>query len=113
MVGGEIVGADIALDTPHRGKKVGIVDRNDLAARTSSRSAKLPHGGVWYLSQMRFGLIHSGLKKQRILEEIASYLVNLVDFVIPLYRNHSFADSLKWALHFRIFPGGIRLGLWW
>ena len=113
VVGGGIVGAGIALDATHRGKKVAIVDRGDWAAGTSSRSTKLLHGGVRYLPQMRFGMIRSGLKEQRVLGEIADYLVKPIDFVIPVYRNHSFADAPKWARHPRIFPTAIRLGLWW
>ncbi len=113
VVGGGIVGAGIALDASHRGKKVAIVDREDWAAGTSSRSTKLLHGGVRYLPQMRFGLIRRGLKEQRVLGEIADYLVTPIDFVIPVYRDHAFADAPRWARHPRVFPVAIRLGLWW
>jgi len=113
VIGGGIVGAGVALDATHRGKKVAIVDRGDWAGGTSSRSTKLLHGGVRYLPQMRFGLIRRGLKEQRILGEIADYLVQPIDFVIPIYRNHGFADAPKWARHPRVFPVAIRLGLWW
>ena len=87
VIGGGIVGAGVALDATHRGKKVAIVDRGDWAGGTSSRSTKLLHGGVRYLPQMRFGLIRRGLKEQRILGAIADYLVEPIDFVIPVYRN--------------------------
>lgn len=113
VIGGGIVGAGIALDAAHRGKKVAIVERDDWASGTSSRSTKLLHGGVRYLPQMRFGLIRRGLKEQRILGEIADYLVDPIDFVIPVYRGRGFADAPAWARHPRIFPIAIRLGLWW
>ena len=113
VIGGGIVGAGVALDAAHRGKSVLIVDRGDWATGTSSRSTKLLHGGVRYLPQMRFGLIRKGLKEQRLLGEVADYLVEPIDFVIPIYRNKGFADAPKWARHPRIFPLAIRLGLWW
>jgi len=113
VIGGGIVGAGIALDAAHRGKRVCIVERDDWASGTSSRSTKLLHGGVRYLPQLRFGLIRRGLKEQRVLGEIADYLVEPIDFVIPVYRDRGFADAPAWARHPRIFPIAIRLGLWW
>ncbi len=113
VIGGGIVGAGIALDATHRGKRVAIIDRGDWAGGTSSRSTKLLHGGVRYLPQLRFGLIRRGLQEQRILGAIADYLVEPIDFVIPIYRNHGFADAPKWVRHPRVFPVAIRLGLWW
>lgn len=113
VIGGGIVGAGVALDATHRGKRVAIIDRGDWAGGTSSRSTKLLHGGVRYLPQMRFGLIRGGLREQRVLGVIADYLVQSIDFVIPIYRNHGFADAPKWARHPRVFPVVIRLGLWW
>jgi len=113
VIGGGIVGAGIALDATHRGKRVAIIDRGDWAGGTSSRSTKLLHGGVRYLPQMRFGLIRRGLQEQRVLRAIADYLVKPIDFVIPIYRNRGFADAPRWARHPRVFPVAIRLGLWW
>lgn len=113
VIGGGIVGAGIALDAASRAKQVLIVERDDWAAGTSSRSTKLLHGGVRYLPQMRFGLIRRGLREQRILGTIADYLVDPIDFVIPVYRGRGFADAPAWARHPRIFPLALRLGLWW
>jgi glycerol-3-phosphate dehydrogenase len=112
VVGGGIVGAGIALDAAHRGKRVAVVDRDDWAAGTSSRSTKLLHGGVRYLPQLRFRLIRDGLKEQEVLRRNADYLVEPIDFIIPVYRDRGFADAPAWARHPRIFPIAIRLGLW-
>ncbi|MEG0385255.1 MAG: FAD-dependent oxidoreductase, partial [Solibacillus sp.] len=53
IIGGGITGAGIALDAITRGMRVGLVDMQDFAAGTSSRSTKLVHGGLRYLKQMQ------------------------------------------------------------
>ena len=90
-----------------------MIGRGDWVGGTSSRATKMLHGGGRYLPQMRFGIIRGGLREQRVLGVIADYLVQSIDFVIPIYRNHGFADAPKWARHPRVFPVVIRLGLWW
>ena len=51
IVGGGITGAGIALDAASRGMKVALVEKNDFASGTSSKSTKLIHGGLRYLKQ--------------------------------------------------------------
>ncbi|NQV06893.1 FAD-dependent oxidoreductase, partial [bacterium] len=60
VIGGGVVGAGVALDAASRGLRTALVDRDDFASGTSSRSTKLLHGGVRYLPQMRFGLVREG-----------------------------------------------------
>lgn len=112
VIGGGIVGAGVALDAAARGLSVSIVERDDWAAGTSSRSTKLLHGGVRYLPQLRFGLIREGLHEQKVLARTADYLFEPIDFVIPVYRDRGFADAPRWARHPRIFPWALRIGLW-
>jgi glycerol-3-phosphate dehydrogenase len=57
VVGGGIVGTGAALDAATRGLRVGLVERDDIAVGTSSRSSRLIHGGLRYLEQYRFGLV--------------------------------------------------------
>jgi glycerol-3-phosphate dehydrogenase len=57
IIGGGITGAGIALDGASRGLKVALVEKNDFAFGTSSRSTKLIHGGLRYLKQLEFGLV--------------------------------------------------------
>jgi glycerol-3-phosphate dehydrogenase len=51
IIGAGATGAGIAIDAVLRGLKVVIIDKNDFASQTSSKSTKLIHGGVRYLEQ--------------------------------------------------------------
>lgn len=112
VIGGGVVGAGAALDARTRGLKVAVIDRDDWASATSSRSTKLLHGGVRYLSQLRFGLIREGLREQKVLARTADYLFTPFDFVIPVFRDRGFADAPRWARNPRVFPIAMRMGLW-
>ena len=57
IVGGGITGAGIALDAASRGMSVALVEKNDFASGTSSKSTKLIHGGLRYLKQFDFWLV--------------------------------------------------------
>ena len=54
VIGGGVNGVGVALDAVTRGLKVALVESQDLAAGTSSRSSKLIHGGLRYLEQYDF-----------------------------------------------------------
>ncbi|MDQ0677606.1 glycerol-3-phosphate dehydrogenase [Arthrobacter pascens] len=87
IVGGGIVGAGAALDAVTRGLTVGIVEANDWAAGTSSRSSKLIHGGLRYLEMLDFGLVKEALQERGLLlSEIAPHLARPVPFLYPLTR---------------------------
>ena len=60
IIGGGITGAGIALDAASRGMKVALVEKNDFASGTSSKSTKLIHGGLRYLKQFDFWLVKDG-----------------------------------------------------
>ena len=57
VVGGGVTGAGIALDARLRGLKVLLLEKDDFASGTSSKSTKLIHGGLRYLKQLEFGLV--------------------------------------------------------
>ncbi|MBU6146796.1 MAG: glycerol-3-phosphate dehydrogenase/oxidase [Actinomycetales bacterium] len=85
VVGGGVVGAGSALDAAHRGLEVGLIERTDLAAGTSSRSSRLAHGGLRYLEQGQFRLVHEALAERGLLAEVlAPHLVAPLDFILPL-----------------------------
>ena len=85
VVGGGVVGAGSALDAATRGLTVGLLERDDWASGTSSRSSRLAHGGLRYLEQLEFGLVHEALTERGLLlERIAPHLVRPVRFVFPL-----------------------------
>ena len=84
VVGGGITGAGIALDAASRGLKVGLVERNDFASGTSSKSSKLVHGGLRYLEQREFGLIREASTERDLLRRLAPHLVEPIPFVLPV-----------------------------
>jgi glycerol-3-phosphate dehydrogenase len=87
IVGGGIVGAGAALDAITRGLSVGIVEANDWAAGTSSRSSKLIHGGLRYLEMLDFALVKEALgERGLLLSEIAPHLTRPVPFLYPLTK---------------------------
>ena len=83
IVGGGINGAGIARDAAGRGLKVLLVEKDDLAAHTSSASSKLIHGGLRYLEQFQFRLVRESLAERERLWRIAPHLVRPLDFVVP------------------------------
>lgn len=87
IVGGGIVGTGAALDAVTRGLNVGIVEANDWAAGTSSRSSKLIHGGLRYLEMLDFGLVKEALQERGLLlSELAPHLARPVPFLYPLTK---------------------------
>lgn len=87
IVGGGIVGAGVARDAASRGLKVALVEKNDFAQGTSSRSSKMIHGGIRYLENLEFGLVFEALSERARLFEIAPHLVHPVRFILPLYKD--------------------------
>jgi glycerol-3-phosphate dehydrogenase len=85
VIGGGVTGAGAAVDAASRGLSVALVEARDLAAGTSSRSSKLIHGGLRYLEQLEFGLVHEALRERGLLTtRLAPHLVRPVPFLIPL-----------------------------
>lgn len=86
VIGGGIVGAGVARDAALRGYSVALVERGDFAQGTSSRSSKMVHGGLRYLENWEFGLVHEACSERRILQRIAPHIVRPRSFVVPAYR---------------------------
>jgi glycerol-3-phosphate dehydrogenase len=87
VVGGGITGAGTALDAVTRGLSVGLVEAQDWASGTSSRSSKLIHGGLRYLEMLDFRLVHEGLRERALLlQRLAPHLVHPVPILWPLRR---------------------------
>jgi glycerol-3-phosphate dehydrogenase len=85
IVGGGIVGAGALLDAVTRGLKVALVEQDDIAAGTSSRSSRLIHGGLRYLQQGEVGLVREALAERARLLRLAPHLVRLGEFLFPIY----------------------------
>jgi glycerol-3-phosphate dehydrogenase len=85
VIGGGVTGAGIAVDAVTRGLTTGIVEAQDWASGTSSRSSKLAHGGLRYLLMLDFKLVHEALtERDRLLSVTAPHLVRPVPFLYPL-----------------------------
>lgn len=86
VVGGGITGAGIALDAASRGLTVALIEKNDFAFGTSSRSTKLIHGGLRYLKQLEFGLVKEVGSERAIVHRLAPHLVIPEKMLLPLYE---------------------------
>jgi glycerol-3-phosphate dehydrogenase len=83
IVGGGINGAGIARDAAGRGLKTLLVERDDLAAHTSSWSTKLIHGGLRYLEYYEFRLVAEALAEREVLLRAAPHIISPLQFVLP------------------------------
>ena len=83
IVGGGINGAAIARDASMRGMSVLLVEKDDLAAHTSSASSKLVHGGLRYLEYRAFRLVRESLREREILLRTAPHIVRPLRFLLP------------------------------
>jgi glycerol-3-phosphate dehydrogenase len=85
IVGGGIVGAGALLDAASRGMSAALVEQDDIAAGTSSRSSRLIHGGLRYLEQLHIPLVRESLAERRRLLRNAPHLVSLEPQLFPVY----------------------------
>ena len=118
VVGGGINGAGIARDAAGRGLSVILVEKNDLAAHTSSASSKLAHGGLRYLEQFDFKLVRESLTERERLLHAAPHIVELLEFVIPIVPRGRAAWKLRAGLFLydrlgarKVLPGSRSVGL--
>lgn len=93
VIGGGITGGGIALDAASRGLKVALVEKNDFASGTSSKSTKLIHGGLRYLKQFDFWLVKEVGSERAIVHKLAPHLVLPEKMLLPLIENGSYG---KW-----------------
>jgi glycerol-3-phosphate dehydrogenase len=83
VIGGGINGAGIARDAAGRGLSVLLVEKDDLAAHTSSLSTKLIHGGLRYLEHYEFRLVAESLSEREVLLKLAPHIIEPLQFVLP------------------------------
>ncbi len=115
IVGGGITGCGVALDAASRGLRTALVERDDFASGTSSKSSKLVHGGLRYLQQREIRLVYDALhERQRALKN-APHLVRILPFLIPVLSkdgliNPKIARALGYAMWLYDITGGARIG---
>jgi len=85
IVGGGATGLGCAVDAASRGYRTLLLEQEDFAKGTSSRSTKLVHGGVRYLKQGNVSLVLEALKERGLLLKNAPHLVHDLPFVVPNY----------------------------
>ncbi|OIA99486.1 glycerol-3-phosphate dehydrogenase [Paenibacillus sp. LC231] len=90
VIGGGITGAGIAWDASCRGMSVGLVEMNDFASGTSSRSTKLIHGGLRYLKQGEIGLVREVGSERALLHRSAPHLVEPIPMLLPIYKKGTY-----------------------
>jgi glycerol-3-phosphate dehydrogenase len=115
VVGGGITGVGVALDAASRGLRTALVERDDLASGTSSKSSKLIHGGLRYLQQREIRLVYQALRERQILRRTAPHLVHVLPFLIPIFTkdgliSRRLARAMGSAMWMYDFTGGLRIG---
>lgn len=86
VIGAGIHGAGVAQAAAAAGYSVLVLEKNEVASGTSSKSSKLIHGGLRYLESAQFSLVRKSLKERAILCRLAPGLVKLQPFYIPVYK---------------------------
>ncbi|WP_186580896.1 glycerol-3-phosphate dehydrogenase/oxidase [Aquibacillus kalidii] len=89
IIGGGITGAGIALDAASRGLKAGVVEMQDFAAGTSSRSTKLIHGGLRYLQQFEIAMVAEVGRERAIVYENGPHITKPEWMLLPFYKEGS------------------------
>ena len=89
VIGGGITGAGVALDAASRGLDVVLIERNDFASGTSSKSTKLIHGGLRYLKNLEIGLVREVGQERAVVHDLAPHLVRPEKMLLPLIEGGS------------------------
>ena len=117
IIGGGATGSGVALDASLRGLKTLLVEKNDFAEGTSSRSTKLVHGGVRYLEKAvknldyaQYSLVKEGLKERYRLLQNASHIAHPITLVTPLYKWYEIPYMYIGLVLYDLISGKRRLG---
>lgn len=116
VIGGGVTGAYCAFDASLRGFRVALVEKDDFASGTSSKSSKMVHGGLRYIEQGNLGLVRRSLLERQRLRRNASHLVQRLPFLFPILERDGIFDarmakafeSLLWSYD---LAGGWREGI--
>lgn len=94
VIGGGVTGAGISLDAQARGLSTALIEMQDFAAGTSSRSTKLIHGGLRYLKQFQFGVVAEVGKERAIVYENAPHITSPQWMLLPIVEGGTFGKNL-------------------
>ena len=116
VVGGGITGAGCALDAASRGLRTALIERDDFASGTSSKSSKMVHGGLRYLQNRDVRLVYQALRERQRLLRNAPHLVKILPFLLPVFTGKDgmvpaklarALGTIMWAYD---LTGGARIG---
>lgn len=109
VIGAGIHGAGVAQAAAAAGYSVIVLEKNEIAAGTSSKSSKLIHGGLRYLESYQFSLVRKSLKERALLCRLAPDLVKLQPFYIPVYKSMTRRPwQIRMGLSVYALLGGLR-----
>ncbi|MFT7449494.1 MAG: glycerol kinase [Patescibacteria group bacterium] len=108
VIGGGVTGCGIALDAASRGMKVGLIEKVDFAAGTSSKSTELIHGGLRYLKQFEVGLVRETGRERAIVHKLAPHLVLPEKMLLPIIKKGTYG---KWAAWFGVLVYDLLAGV--
>ncbi len=109
VIGGGITGAGISLDASSRGMKTALVEMQDFAAGTSSRSTKLVHGGLRYLKQFEVKMVAEVGKERAIVYENGPHVTTPEWMVLPIFKEGTFGRfSTSIGLRVYDFLAGVK-----
>ncbi|MFF2911695.1 glycerol-3-phosphate dehydrogenase/oxidase [Paenibacillus sp. NPDC057934] len=111
VIGGGITGAGIALDAQTRGLRTALVEMQDFAGGTSSRSTKLVHGGLRYLKQLEIGVVAEVGKERAIVYENGPHVTTPEWMLLPIYEGGTFGKiSTSFGLRVYDYLAGVKKG---
>ncbi len=108
VIGGGATGCGIALDAASRGMNIALVEKEDFASGTSSKSTKLIHGGLRYLKQFEFGLVRESGSERAIVHRLAPHLVLPEKMLLPIIEDGTYG---KLAASFGVFVYDVMAGV--
>lgn len=108
VIGGGVTGSGIALDAASRGIKTLLIEKEDFASGTSSKSTKLIHGGLRYLKQFEIGLVKETGTERAIVHKLAPHLVHPEKMLLPIVKGGTFG---KWSASFAIMVYDLLAGV--
>ncbi|WP_128658393.1 glycerol-3-phosphate dehydrogenase/oxidase [Paenibacillus sp. 598K] len=109
IIGGGITGAGIALDAQTRGMKTALIEMQDYAGGTSSRSTKLVHGGLRYLKQLQVKMVADVGKERAVVYENGPHVTTPEWMLLPFYKGGTFgALSTSFGLRLYDYLAGVK-----
>ena len=86
IIGGGITGAGVALQAAASGFKTALIEMQDFAEGTSSRSTKMVHGGIRYLKNFDVGVVADTVRERQNVQRIAPHIPRPIRMLLPIYR---------------------------